>query len=168
MKLWPKYASPWGRFWDMVAGFITAILINTFILILSERGFSGYLFSILPWAINGLFLLVFILILPWFDVGYLLATLMISVLSIFGLVLILAGRLLPRGVGAALESVSAMLDAPSQREIPLDKLPPNLTHFAQMLDKVIHITSIETIGYLLLILLSLLLMIFLLHSLDRK
>lgn len=80
MKLRIDYATDKGKQWDRVAGFLTAIAINSLLLISNqkspfyfENSSSAVDIDLLPWIINGLFLLVFLLILPQFFLGYLTA-----------------------------------------------------------------------------------------------
>lgn len=64
----------------MFAGFLTSVALNTLILITTrfsslffEQGSFADNLSLLPWITNGLFLLVFLLILPQFALAYLIA-----------------------------------------------------------------------------------------------
>lgn len=99
MKLRPDYSSKRGRLWDSIAGFFTALLVNTFLFILIDSNFDSMydlknLDKFLPWVINGLFLLVFLVILPRFALGYLLATALMLAFPLLGAGLFLAGCLL--------------------------------------------------------------------------
>lgn len=81
---------------ELFAGFFTALMVNGLLFWLSQETPNWNLTSslreyinVLPWVVNGLFLLVFLLILPRFALGYL-----IGIASLLGVPLLVGAIVL--------------------------------------------------------------------------
>jgi hypothetical protein len=95
---------------DIIAGFCAAFLVNGLILLLTAqdsalniKGIFGSFVDVLPWVVNSLFLLVFMLILPRFALGYLLGIAVMLAIPILGMVILVAGCLLLIGLATIVE-----------------------------------------------------------------
>lgn len=117
MNLGPDYPNVKVKQRDRAAGAAMAVLVNVAMLWLIDQSPTMHhnsdlenFTTILPWVINGLFLLVFLLILPQFALGYLIGIAICIAVPVLLTALLLAGCFLLLGFESLAYSGAAFED----------------------------------------------------------